>query len=312
MKILVTGGAGYVGSTLVARLLSHSGYQVTVIDNLMHGGAGILPFLDRIEFIKRDIRDIVPSSIVDYDCVVNLAALVGEPICKQLPTAAWKVNHWAAVELAKACEQYGKRLIALSTCSNYGLSTDYAREGDPLYPVSLYAKTKVDMENDLLKLPELKATILRCATAYGMSYRNRFDLMLQQFVIEAFNKKRIELFGAGYYRPICHVDDIARAIILLINREHDGIEVFNVGSTNQNYTKLQLAEMIAERMPCEIVEKNDIPDPRNYKVSFEKIKRAGFLPMHSLKETIDSIATALENDMITPHLLEQSVNVRAK
>ncbi|MGH9879089.1 MAG: NAD-dependent epimerase/dehydratase family protein, partial [Nitrososphaerales archaeon] len=187
--VLVTGGAGFIGSVLVSRILATTDWKVIVMDNLMHDGrAGMLHFLnhpDRFSFKREDIRTMDYKVLDSCDYVVNLAALVGEPLCKKNEDEAWHVNYDAAVRLALECNHHlVKRYLFSSTCSNYGVKKELATELDELNPVSLYAETKVETERVIFGMDSTATdvTIMRFATAFGLSLRNRFDLLLQEFI----------------------------------------------------------------------------------------------------------------------------------
>jgi len=318
--VLVSGGAGYIGSALVSRLLSDTDLNVKVFDNLMYGGDSLFQFFnfEKFSFIKGDLRTFdLPKILSGVDFVVNLAALVGEPICKKYPKEAQEINFEANINLAKACEKHGvDRYVMMSTCSNYGLrqNQEMLTESDELQPISLYSETKVNSEKILLnELPELSAVVLRASTAYGMAARIRFDLLLHQFIYEAWEKKQINLYGANSWRPMVHVDDIARAIVSVLI-QHDKMkkkDVFNVGSNDQNFQKINLAKMVSERFGVEISQTKSQNDPRDYKVSFDKIKsELDYYTTHKPQESIEQIASALESGLINNRILHESVNIK--
>ena len=318
--VLVSGGAGYIGSALVSRFLSDTDLNVKVFDNLMYGGDSLFHFFNfkKFSFIKGDLRTFdLPKILSGVDFVVNLAALVGEPICKKYPKEAQEINFEANINLAKTCEKQGiDRYVMMSTCSNYGLrqNQEMLTESDELQPISLYSETKVNSEKILLnELPELSTVVLRSSTAYGMASRIRFDLLLHQFIYEAWEKKRISLYGANSWRPMVHVDDIAMAIVLVLT-QHDKMkkkDVFNVGSNEQNFQKITLAKMVSERFGVEISEIESKNDPRDYKVSFDKIKsELDYYTIHKPQESIEQIASALESGLIDNRILHESVNIK--
>ena len=205
----------------------------------------------------------------------------------------------------------------MSTCSNYGLreNQEMLTEEDELQPISLYSETKVESEKKLLnEFSNLPTIILRASTAYGMASRIRFDLLLHQFIFEAWVKKQINLFGANSWRPMVHVDDIARAIVISLtkNEQISHKDVFNVGSNDQNFKKIQLANMVAERLNVDIVESESKEDPRDYRVSFDKIvTELGFNTIHNPKESIEQIVASLENGLIDENVLHESVNIKS-
>jgi nucleoside-diphosphate-sugar epimerase len=318
--VLVVGGAGYIGSALVARLLNSTHYNVRVLDNLLYGGESVLSFFnfrERFSFVKGDIRSMDLNPVLkDVDLVVNLAALVGEPVCKKFPTEAKEINLDANIRLATTCEQNNvQRFIFSSTCSNYGLqnSDKPVDEEGELQPISLYAETKVKSEKILLaNQKKMKFSILRLATAYGLSSRIRFDLLLHEFIRDAWKKRKISLYGGESWRPLVHVDDIARAIIMCLESKSEN-ETFNVGSNNQNFKKRELASIVARRFNCEIEEMPTVKDPRSYKVSFDRIHtKLGFDTIFNPETATDHIANALEAGLITDKILFESVNVKAE
>ena len=318
--VLVSGGAGYIGSALVSRLLSDTDLNVKVFDSLMYGGDSLFQFFnfEKFSFIKGDLRTFdLPKILSGVDFVVNLAALVGEPICKKYPKEAQEINFEANINLAKTCEKQGiDRYVMMSTCSNYGLrqNQEMLTESDELQPISLYSETKVNSEKILLnELSELSTAVLRASTAYGMASRIRFDLLLHQFIYEAWEKKRISLYGANSWRPMIHVDDIARAIVSVLI-QHDKMkkkDVFNVGSNDQNFQKITLAKMVSERFDVGISEIDSKNDPRDYKVSFDKIKsELDYYTTHKPQESVEQIASALESGLINNRILHESVNIK--
>jgi nucleoside-diphosphate-sugar epimerase len=187
-------------------------------------------------------------------------------------------------------------------------------ENDELQPISLYSETKVDSEKFLLnELSELPVIVLRASTAYGMASRIRFDLLLHQFIFEAWEKKKINIFGANSWRPMVHVDDIARAIILTLtkNEKIKSKDVFNVGSNDQNFKKIELAKIVSERLSVDIMETESHKDPRDYRVSFDKItSKLDFHTIHRPQESVEQIVTALENGLINDRILYESVNIK--
>ena len=318
--ILICGGAGYVGSALTSLILRETNLEVKVFDQLLYGGDSLYPFFnysDRFKFIRGDLRTFDLDGLLNnVDYVVNLAALVGEPICKKFPKEAQNINFDANIKLAKKAEEKGiDRYIFSSTCSNYGLSEadKMLDENAKLDPISLYAETKVNSEKILLEqLPKLQTTVVRCATAYGLASRVRFDLLLHEFIRDAWTKAKIYVYGAQSWRPIVHVDDIARAILLIIKNSGtlNKKDVYNVGSNDQNFQKISLAELVANRLKTDIEITSTKEDPRNYRVLFDKfMEELKFDTLHKPVETIDQIAHALESGLIDDRVLFESVNV---
>lgn len=300
-KVLVSGGAGYIGSVLV-KLLLKEGYQVRVIDNLRFGGEAIVELLNdnNFEFTKGDIRneDDLRLALADIDYAVNLAAIVGDPACAKEPELAKSINIDGTKLFYDLAEKGGvKKFVMASTCSNYGKMDDpnsYVNENSKLAPVSLYAETKVIVEQYLMSRPRTntcKPTCLRFSTVYGLSPRVRFDLTVNEFSKDLAMGKELVVFGEQFWRPYCHVVDLCRGVIAILNADDDKVafDVFNVGCTEENYTKQMIVNEIQKQLPdCQIkyVQKNE--DPRDYRVSFEKIKEV--LDFKITKTVLDGIA----------------------
>lgn len=312
MKILVTGGAGYIGSTLVPILLS-SGHQVRALDNLTHGGKsllGVWPDLN-FEFYEGDIRneEHVRSALKDIEAVIHLAAIVGDPACARQPEVARATNFDASIQLFNLSKELGvKKFVFASTCSNYGKmknGSEYVDENSELSPVSLYAETKVAVERYILdptNSGSLSPTVLRFATAYGVSPRMRFDLTVNEFTMEILTKRKLVIFGEQFWRPYVHIRDISRAILCILESSKEKVQnqVFNVGSTTQNFQKQQLADMLKLQIPDAVIEYvHKDEDPRDYRVSFEKIKQTiGFKTEHTVGNGIQEVIRLVESGII--------------
>ena len=308
-NILVTGGAGYIGSVLTRNLVL-SKYNVKVLDSLVFGQDGISELVsnDSVNLFVGDIRnkEIIPDVLKEVDCVVHLAAIVGEPLCSKIPKAARQINEFATKHLIDSCKKSGvQRFIFASTCSNYGSSLGFVNEDTPLESLSLYSETKVKSESYILDSKEdnFEPCILRFATAYGISPRMRFDLLVQEFIRDALIDKKISIFGPNHWRPLVHVDDIVSACITAIeNSSNISGEVYNVGDNEQNYTKMNLAELVQKYIPSSTIEVTESKqDLRNYKVSFDKIKnKLNFNVSKTVEDGILEILDQINNNTLDP------------
>ena len=313
MRVLITGGAGYIGSTLAARLLA-SGHDVRVFDALLHGGRSLLPTWahPKFQFVRGDVRDraAVARALDGVDAVVHLAAIVGDPACSKEPDLARAVNLDASLELLAECRKRGvSRFVFASTCSNYGKMKNpdsYVDETSELSPVSLYAETKVAVERAMLAEPAANGfcpTLLRFATVYGVSPRMRFDLTVNEFALEMVGRGRLVVFGEQFWRPYVHVADAARAVATVLEAPAEAVcrEVFNVGATEENYRKLDIVELVRRHAPdaaVEFVQKKE--DPRDYRVSFAKVKGAlGFTLTRTVPDGIAEVAQLVRDGVLT-------------
>jgi nucleoside-diphosphate-sugar epimerase len=312
LKVLVTGGAGYLGSVLVPLLL-RGGHEVRVVDNLMYDGSALLSVWAEpgFGFIRGDIRDgeVARRGVSGMDAVVHLAAIVGDPACARDPELALAVNQQASFDLLnEAAHARVQRFLFASTCSNYGRMSDpsaYVDETAELKPVSLYAETKVAVEQQMLgpgDLGDLSVTALRFATLYGASPRMRFDLTVNEFTMELLTKKELVVFGEQFWRPYIHTTDAARAVEAVLEAPAEKIagHVYNVGSTDQNFQKQQLVDMIlphAAGAAVEYVHRDE--DPRDYRVSFAKIARElGFRTTRTVDDGIREVAAMVNSGLI--------------
>jgi nucleoside-diphosphate-sugar epimerase len=312
MNVLVTGGAGYIGSTLVPLLLGR-GDRVRVCDALLHGGHALLGVWSHpaFEFASGDIRDpaVIRAALAGMDAVVHLAAIVGDPACAREPEVARAVNVDASLALLAECRRAGiARFVFASTCSNYGRMKDpscYVDEGAELAPLSLYAETKVAVERALLDVREtgdITATPLRFATVFGVSPRMRLDLTVNEFTAEMLTKARLQVYGEQFWRPYVHVHDAARAVACVLAAPADVVrnEVFNVGSTAANYQKRQLVDLIRPYAPqacVEYVHRDE--DPRDYRVSFARIhERLRFAVTHTVAQGIGEVARLVRSGLL--------------
>jgi nucleoside-diphosphate-sugar epimerase len=303
---LITGGSGYIGA-LLAKELQEAGREVRVLDSLLHGQEDIAAEQEQagIEVIRGDIRDADARkrALSGADAVVHLAAIVGDPACAIDPAVSDEVNVQATKALvADAGEAGVDRLVFASTCSNYGRMTDpnvpITEEGE-LRPVSLYAEQKVGMEQLILGGSSgVKPTCLRFATVYGVGRRMRFDLTVNEFTRELWADRDLEVFGEQFWRPYIHVRDAGRAVRTVLEAPEEKVagRVFNAGRSGENYRKLDLVEEIqkqTDRGKVSYVKKDE--DPRDYKVSFDKIKaELGFETLMTVPDGIAEIIAGLD------------------
>jgi nucleoside-diphosphate-sugar epimerase len=312
MRILITGGAGYIGSRLTQLLLGN-GHQVRVLDHLAHGGESLLGVWCHpgFEFIRGDIRDreTVQTAVSGRDAVVHLAAIVGDPACSREPELARAINLDASLALIEESQRAGvERFVFASTCSNYGRMSDadrYVDEQSELRPVSLYAETKVEVEQALLEGGHGNGwcpTPLRFATIYGVSPRMRFDLTINEFTLDMLTRKHLKVFGEQFWRPYIHVCDAARAIELVLSSPAELVSgcVYNVGATDQNFQKQQLVELIRPHAPDAVVEfVHKTEDPRDYRVSFARISnQLGFKITRNVPQGIAEIAQLVNGNIV--------------
>lgn len=306
-KVLITGGAGYIGSVLTGHLLNE-GYKVTCFDNLAYGQKSLMIYANNpdFDFIYGDVRnkELLEKTIPDFDVIIPLAALVGMPACDKKPMDAVSINYDAIV-LINSLRNKNQKLVFATTNSGYGTKTGevFCTEETPLEPISLYGKTKVDAERHLLE-PDKKAVTLRLATVFGMSPRMRTDLLVNDFVLKAATDGYIVIYQKDFKRNYLHIKDVARCFQHCIeNYDMMKGQAYNVGLDDANLSKAELAEKVKQYVPkFEIVymEVGEDPDKRNYIISNEKIRKTGFLCRYSLddgiKEMIKGYNILLRND----------------
>ena len=284
-KILLIGGGGYIGVALSEYFLNHD-FKVICYDNFIYENNFAISDLlanPNYELIDGDLRDInkLKTIITDANDIVILGGLVGDPITKKYPYLSDSINTDGIKNLINILDsvEFGK-LIFISTCSNYGFIDEniYAKEDHRLEPLSSYAKSKVEIEKHILSKKNTvnyHPTILRFATAFGLSQRMRFDLTINEFTQTIINNKELIIYDADTWRPYCHVKDFSKIIYRIINSANNltDFQVFNVGTQKNNYTKRDVAKKLLKYFPnAKISFKDKGHDPRNYKVNFDKLK----------------------------------------
>ncbi len=303
-KILVTGGAGYIGSALLPLLLAE-GYQVRILDLLIYGLDPIKSWSahPRLEIMQGDFRnrDVVSRAMQDVDSVIHLGAIVADSACDLNEQLAREVNLQATqliAETARRC-QVGHFIFA-STCSVYGSSCQFLDEHSGLNPVTLYARTKAAAENFLLNLADdrFSPVVLRFSTVYGLSGRYRFDLVINLLTAKALFDGVITVYGGSQWRSFVHVEDAARSILSALDAPAGLIrgEVFNVGSSDQNYSISQIGDLVHSYIPsARVIVQDDLVDPQNYQVNCSKIHtRLGFSPRWTVEQGIQQVIAAIQ------------------
>jgi nucleoside-diphosphate-sugar epimerase len=296
MKVLITGGAGYLGSTLTKHLLE-AGYSVTVLDNLMYDQVTLLHLFGnpKFQFELGDVRDkkLLQELVGLNDVIIPLAAIVGMPACKANPELTVAVNYQQVADIVEVLRG-DQKLILPNTNSQYGSSDSIITEESPFNPLSLYAKTKCDAENTMLE--KGNGVSLRLATVFGVSPRMRTDLLVNDFVYKSVVDGYLVLFEAHFKRNYIHVQDIARTFQFIIeNYDKCKGHAFNVGLSTANLSKLELAEKIKSHIPSLVIKQDDFKedfDKRNYIVSNEKLEALGWKPIYDLDYGIKQLISA--------------------
>jgi nucleoside-diphosphate-sugar epimerase len=326
---VITGGAGYIGSVLTSRLLEQ-GHYVTVVDNLLYGGESLLAFLGfpNFRFVKADvcepraIRTAIQSDLQMPHAIIHLAGINGFPACQAVGRqVAWRYNVEATQHVFEQANELGiPRFVFISSCSNYASDPDGqpANEDKPLNPQTLFGETQVAAEIYLLSHSDAACAplIFRVASLYGLSPRMRFDLLLHQFVLDAFSKREISINQRGYQRSFLNVSDAVEGIMLGFAAEEGYVRgvVYNLGSQNGNYTKDQLAEQVLKRLPETVLVYKDITfggDMRDQNVSFQKIQtELGFQANQNVEDGIREVLNALRSGMFNDPNLKKHWNAQ--
>lgn len=299
-KIFITGGAGYIGTSLIPLLLS-KGHQVTVYDSLMfNSGDRLIPFFasDHFTFIKGDVRDKdrLRQAMKDHDVVIHLAALVGFPICREKGEQESHNINVVGTQNVLDCLESNQYLLFGSTGSNYGEVVGVCTEETPLNPLSIYGRTKTEAEK--IVMLRNNSTAFRFATAFGASPRLRLDLLVNDLTNKAVKEGYSVIYESHFLRTFIHVRDIARVFLFAIeNQDKMADNVYNVGSDSMNYSKKEVCELIQKHVPGAYFNYADVgedADKRNYQVSYEKINKLGFDTTISIDEGIDELIKVLE------------------
>lgn len=317
MNILITGGAGYLGSILTEHLLQ-CGHKVRILDCFLYGRQGLNKLLSHKNLTVIDgnicnILDIV-HAVKEIDVVIALAAIVGDPACNLNDEDTLNTNFESTKILIDSCKYYNvRRIIFASSCSVYGSADSVLTEESPLTPLSLYAKTRVMSEQIITQNNKtLETIILRFATLFGYSDRMRFDLVANIFSAHAANNQKLIVYGGQQCRPLLHVKDAARCIALASEADSTAAgHIFNVGGDLLNYKVKDIAEHIASCEPGCTVEFNENSDERNYHVSFSKIQNMlGFVPQKTVEDGFFEIKSALRNGHIKNYRDDIYYNVK--
>jgi nucleoside-diphosphate-sugar epimerase len=315
--VLITGGAGYLGSLLSGHLL-RLGYSVTVVDDLLYGGESLLAYFShpQFNFVKanvcesRTIRSAINQDMPVPHAIIHLAGIVGFPACQAVGRhVAWRYNVEAAQRVFEQAEDLGvERFIFASTYSNYGTSREDApaTEESPVNPQSLYAETMVAVENYLLAQTESGCAplIFRMAHLYGLSPRPRFDLLVNQFILEAYTQRDLLIYQRGYSRSFMHVQDAVRGLVAGLQSEIEKVrgQIYNLGSETGNLSKDKIVEVILRRLPETTVRYKDLTfggDMRDFHVSFEKIRvELGFETLFTVEDGVREVLNALRSGII--------------
>ncbi len=289
MKIMVTGGAGYKGITLVKKLLE-CGHEVTILDNFMYGFDSILHIVKEpmLTILQLDLRNINASTLTSYDVIYHLAGISGMPACAANPNSAEAINIGATRKMTSLMQK-NQLLIYASTTSFYGASGEGCDETVPAQPVSIYGRTKYEAERIVMQ--KENSIALRFATVYGTAPRMRNDLLVNDFTYKAIHERSIVLFAGHSKRTFIHIDDAIEAYIFALDNVNTMVNnIYNVGDESLNFSKIDIANAIHKYVDFEIVNSN-LPDldVRNFLVSFEKIRKAGYKTKRSLDDGIKDL-----------------------
>jgi len=307
VNVLVTGGAGYIGS-IMSRILLEKGYNVTVLDRLFFGTDSLKDIADKITLVKDDIRFFNPTILKEIDAVFDLAALSNDPCGELDQEKTLEINYKGRVRVANLAKKHGiKKYVFASTCSVYGFQEGLINEESSLNPLTTYAKASMKAEKEILPLADknFSATVLRQATVYGFSHRMRFDLAINGMTLGYYRKGKIPIMRDGkQWRPFVNVKDTSNAFIKVLESEPEIVkgQIFNVGSNEQNIQIFDLAKLVAEacNLPFNYEWYGDC-DTRSYRVNFNKIKDTlNFKPQTTIKKGSKNVFEALNEGRLNP------------
>lgn len=314
MRILVTGHRGYIGTVMVPLLVA-GGHDVVGLDSDLFSACTFGDAPAEVPEIRKDIRDVELSDLEGFDALVHLANLSNDPLGNLNPDLTFEINHHASVRLARLARQAGiERFLFSSSCSTYGAAgEDFVTEASDFNPVTPYGRAKVLVEQDVARLADstFSPTFMRNATAYGMSPRMRFDLVLNNLVAWAYTTGRVYIKSDGTpWRPIVHIEDISQAFMAVLEAPRDRVhnQAFNVGFTEENYQIRELAEIVRETVPgCQVEYAVDAgPDKRSYRVDFSKIARVlpGFKQQWNARKGAQELLDAYKKARLQPEEFE--------
>ena len=300
-KILITGGAGYIGSKLCTQLISE-GFQVTVVDRMQFSKNSLdhLIYNKNFKLFKEDARNkkLMKNLILKNDYVIPLAALVGAPLCQKNKKLAKEINYECIKYIVENINN--KKIIYLNTNSGYGIGEKgkFCDEESPLNPISLYGKTKCDAEKEVIKSKNF--VCFRLATVFGYSYRMRTDLLINDFTYKLLKKRKLTLFESHFRRNFININDVVGAVIYSINNFYKfKNNIFNLGLSEANYTKFQLAKKIKKLLNnksiIKVANNKKDPDKRDYFVSNKKLERYGYIPTYTVEEGVNELKEVYKN-----------------